>query len=571
MRRLKICVLALLLVSIKLAAQKEDEIGYIASFSGTEVIQEMDPEEVERLSDLLRSPLRINMVERSRLLESGLMSPYQVASLLDYRSRCGDVLSSVELSAVDGFNDVFVKKISPFISLESNLPAGKRHSDKVYLTNDLAVRGGLKFSQNSPDWKYGFKYRLSVGDKWKLSVGMTEEYYTGSLSYSSSKLDVILGDFNARFGQGLAMWSGAFSSSFTNHENYMRRPTGVSHVSSFTGSTSYTGVATALTLGQFTLSALCAAPGIKKAKSRPNKIELLPAVNLRWWSRSGSLSLMHCANLTGIHDRRQTALESMITSMDAAFCVKGVNIYGELAYDWKNRDISALAGTEFQAGDDVRIGCLVRHLNADCTGLAIGGNFSSGGYSPIHSGTFSIDAVYYHKQKDKTVPHNIQLKANLDWVWHISERVTLKARAAERFRTWGRKASTQVRTDVVTTLGDFSIAGRVHALYCRHFAVLGYIDGVYQRKSLTCRLRTGIFKVDHWDDRIYVYEYDAPGSFNVPAFYGRGVWTSAYLSWKLSGFLKLYFRSSYISYLLMSAEKKKPGKAELKMQLVFRF
>ena len=97
------------------------------------------------------------------------------------------------------------------------------------------------------------------------------------------------------------------------------------------------------------------------------------------------------------------------------------------------------------------------------------------------------------------------------------------------------------------------------------------MDASYRSNNLTAHIRAGIFKVDHWDDRIYVYEYDAPGNFNVPAYYGRGVWTSAVLSYKVQRFLRLYLRASYIVYPLMDIEKKKPGRAELKLQSVFRF
>ena len=74
---------------------------------------------------------------------------------------------------------------------------------------------------------------------------------------------------------------------------------------------------------------------------------------------------------------------------------------------------------------------------------------------------------------------------------------------------------------------------------------------------------------DKWDDRIYVYERDAPGSFNVPAFYGRGLWTSLYCSCKVTKWGKLYCRTSYVSYPFM--EKKKPGKAELKLMMTVKF
>ena len=72
-------------------------------------------------------------------------------------------------------------------------------------------------------------------------------------------------------------------------------------------------------------------------------------------------------------------------------------------------------------------------------------------------------------------------------------------------------------------------------------------------------------------DRIYVYERDAPGSFNVPAMYGRGWFASAVASAHVTGWLRLYARASYTGYHFMEPEKGKPGKAELKFQMVFRF
>jgi hypothetical protein len=101
--------------------------------------------------------------------------------------------------------------------------------------------------------------------------------------------------------------------------------------------------------------------------------------------------------------------------------------------------------------------------------------------------------------------------------------------------------------------------------------MLGYIEGGYIPGCISAYLRLGLFMVDDWDDRIYVYERDAPGNFNVPAFYGRGLWTSAYLSSKPKQWLKLYLRASYISYVFMPLETRKPGRAELKFQCVFRF
>ena len=78
-------------------------IQAMAFLSGTTEAEEMDSHTAEQFMSLLRHPLRINYSTRSRLTESGLFSPYQTASLTDYISRNGDVLSVAELAAVDGF------------------------------------------------------------------------------------------------------------------------------------------------------------------------------------------------------------------------------------------------------------------------------------------------------------------------------------------------------------------------------------------------------------------------------------------------------------------------------------
>ena len=109
------------------------------------------------------------------------------------------------------------------------------------------------------------------------------------------------------------------------------------------------------------------------------------------------------------------------------------------------------------------------------------------------------------------------------------------------------------------------------ALKCAGVAVLGYMEGGYTGSSFSSYLRAGAFMIDDWDDRIYVYERDAPDSFNVPAYYGRGMWAAFNIIWKPVLWCSIYLRVSWTSYLFMPEEKRKPGRAELKLQTVFRF
>ena len=97
------------------------------------------------------------------------------------------------------------------------------------------------------------------------------------------------------------------------------------------------------------------------------------------------------------------------------------------------------------------------------------------------------------------------------------------------------------------------------------------MEGGLKRDRLSLYLRQGLFLIDHWEDRIYAYERDAPGNFNVPAYYGRGVWTALTGAWRFAHRGRIYLRAGLTAYPFMRKEKKKPGKAELKLQYVCSF
>ena len=101
---------------------------------------------------------------------------------------------------------------------------------------------------------------------------------------------------------------------------------------------------------------------------------------------------------------------------------------------------------------------------------------------------------------------------------------------------------------------------RIDAVRCIGTAWQAYAETGRKTERFSCYARAGIFKVDDWEDRIYVYERDTPGSFNVPARYGRGFNASlvAGLRWKRH---RLYLRIGGIRYVT-----DKPGRSECRLQ-----
>lgn len=590
MWRMKLLIVLMFSVCLHSAAQNISDMDAIMRLVGAGSPEDVDEYEVERLMILLERPLKINHVSSSRLVAGGLLNAYQAASLADYRMRHGDVLSFGELAAIDGFSEAFVENIKPFISLEGGNIGAVSGSG---LWNDLAVRAGIKPSEGVPmQWNYGLRYSvesacgISAGiaaSRSASAAGSMPDSFSGSLEWEARKLPVrlIVGDYNARFGQGLALWNGMSMSGLTSPSTFMRRASGYSRSSSFTGGLAMTGAAVSVRAGHLDLNASVALPGIRNISSEPDEMSVLPAFNMQWNHRSGQVGMTHYFNLNPFDGR----IGDGKTSIDAAWCIRGTDVFAESSFDWMAKVPAALAGVSFPVGELWRSAVMVRAYPASYSSAWSGAQRSTTSCSDEFSATMaaeylsadrtdiigiSVDAAYFPQPKDKADEHNRQMKIEAAWE-HLTDMFVLKLRAKERIRDWGRTSRTDLRADLSFSSGPVVVNTRANLLYCIGLSGLAYVECGYKTSSLSAYLKTGIFIVDNWDDRIYSYERDAPGSFNVPAFYGRGVWASAVVSWKFARWGKVYARAAYTGYPFMDEEKKKPGRAELRLQCMFSF
>jgi hypothetical protein len=366
--------------------------------------------------------------------------------------------------------------------------------------------------------------------------------------------------------------------SLTTPDTFMKKPSGLSQPWSFTGSAALTGVAAEFSVRSFLISSMLAFPGVKNILKSPEALEFMPALNVAWRGRCGQTSVTNVVLISP-----KTKESKLQTGVDGAFCISGVNLFGEVMVDWSNRKVKALAGSRFGAGERLDMAVQLRTYQGDHLGAAVGGEFNFGKFEQIHGkegfgssrqmnqGSFSVDASYYPVSKDAADPWSIQVKSQLVWDLLLNPRWQIRTRLSERVRSWGHPFRTDFRADISHNMYPFNLTLRLNLLKCDGIGMLSYLEGAYKGQKLSFYLRQGFFHIDDWDDRIYVYEHDAPGAFNAPAMYGRGLWTSASVSVKLSTRLRLYARAAYTGYPFMSLEKKKPGKAELKLQLQCRF
>ena len=566
MRRVIVVFCWLVFVAFPIVGQDKDPVRLIANILSYDV-EDLPEEELERMLEVFRRPIGINTESPDRLMSYGIFTQFQIASLMDYRNSSGPCMSFMELSALNGFGEEFVSRLRPIISLDYHPETCGR------TTTEITARGSARYSQEILRYGYNSRCKLKVGDACSASLALSKSLDTGqplpdaicgSLQSRFRKipLSLVIGDFNARYGQGLGLWTGSSFSSLNTPSSFMKRRFGVTPSSSFTGTGVLTGVAAEYNTGKYSVSAFTAMPGIKSIRKKPEGVSILPCCNVSYYWKNAQAGVTHQMELAGLSS--QQYIPVMKTSCDVSMCLRGIDVFSEIAFDWVRIGLDAVAGVVWPVGQGGNMAAMIKTVQKDYS-MAVSGSLKKRRLS----GSMSGDLVLYAEPKVETQDRSLQLKLHTQWQYDFSDSWYLTLRFTERIRSWGQLFRTDVRADLGWQSGIFSAIWRLNALQCDGVAWLTYLDGGLKTGKWALHLRQGVFFVDDWDDRIYAYERDVPGAYNVPAFYGRGIWTSFFTSWKPAPWCTLYLRTALTSYPFM--QEKKPGKAELRFQSVFDF
>lgn len=581
-------ILAALCNPVSMQAQDDSQIRAIMILVGVSEAEELDEAEIERFLHYASHPLEVNLAGKRRLVSSGLLSRYQAASLEDYRSRNGDVLSFSELSSVEGFGAGYVSALKPFISLRSSGIPGDIPTDSLVARQEALARCSVR----KDGYAYGAKYRLQVSDLYGMSASMKKAYPDPvSFPPSSWSLNawyhgrgclsqVVAGDYNLRFGQGLSLWSGLSLGGLSSYSSFCRRPTGLSPSYSMAGTGSHRGVAAELDFGAFTLVPFMALPGLKDiCEGRRGKVSPMSGANLTWSGKDGQASLTAYGKASGGK-----------LSVDARWNRRGVDIFGEAAMSMPAAVPAFVAGVSMLLGGEWRLSSVSR--------------FYPSGFDPEYSGSvrswtrandergiaaglegYGMQCTVDFAVKDSDASRR-QAKLLVKVPVQLAPVAVLSLRFSERFRPYEEylKYKTGLRLDVdICSSGLSARYGekegnawkgriRLEGLLCRSLSGLSYVELGRKTEDLSAYIRGTVFLVDNWDDRIYSYERDAPGCFNVPAYYGRGYSLSA-----AGGFrkrfgrrkgktLRTYLRVSAIDYPFM--HEPRPARFEARLQLM---
>ena len=212
---------------------------------------------LEDLTHLAEQPLYINSASGADMEKLHFLNFSQIATIISYREKHGDILSSYELSSLPGFSPDIVKRISPFISFSQPQSGGRKYSRKG--RSYLLLKGqrlfpesrGYKSASDSEPPKYPgtperfyTRYHYEKPERW--AAGFTaekdagEEFFTGDNAsgfdfYSAFAAvygkgvirQINIGDYYVRTGQGLNYWSGMGAGKSADVLNTMKSGQGI--------------------------------------------------------------------------------------------------------------------------------------------------------------------------------------------------------------------------------------------------------------------------------------------------------------------------------------------------------
>lgn len=514
----------LLLASAILAGmlQDGDFLSAVLSLSGAGTPEELTESEMERYESLARHPIRINLSSRSHLLSCGLFSTYQVASMCDYIASYGDILSASELGMVNGFNPDLACSLAHFISFDSHAPPGKSVRRKA--RQDALLGFAAKGRRDA----YSIKYHLSHAEKAEVYVGGRKRYTDSSFGkpdfccsvYGKRAWNIILGDFNARLGQGLLAWSGMTLSGVPTVAALRKNPGGFSPTSSF--SPGFRGICAGWFPGRTAVRAAVATDG-----------SCMASFSLTGKTFNAGFNALLSGGNYGISSDWQLGMGHFLWYGESALSSGGPAILSGMQWSPAYKSVITILGRYYSRD------YFCDHAGAVRSASKVSDEAGASLAAQYRRLLFTLDTAIHPEriEKQKKNQHGAKMLVDASPVLGIGKFTLAPSLRWTEKLTDSRRHD--LRADLSVSREPFSVKWRLNLVKCENTGWLSYTEVGYKYGRDSSRLRVSLFlrgtfyDTPDWETRIYCYERDIPGSFSVPACYGRGYSYSAIFSLKL--------------------------------------
>ncbi len=220
-----------LLAQVDSSAAIEDDI--IDNLIGESAEESENSELINVIEDLTNNPIDLNSATIDELQKIPYIDFRAAMNIIKYRDKTGRFFSKHELFSVEGLSSETVENILPMVSVQNIINNQDKLHDK-YLRSNFNSGSGLKIrSRTSKElqpqdgyadgafagsqikeynrllWKYSNDFQAGITFEKDAGEKPLNEFTSAHLSIKNFLFfdQVILGDFNFQFGQGLAVWS----------------------------------------------------------------------------------------------------------------------------------------------------------------------------------------------------------------------------------------------------------------------------------------------------------------------------------------------------------------------------
>lgn len=590
-----------------------------------------DPEAIaEYFSELLDRPLDLNRADRETIESCPLLTPFMVASLLEYREEYGPVASAAELALIDGFSPAVVEVLMPFVTLGNADPDNKdgrqgKFSGKWIMRSKMEIERDGGFPETGLPVPVYSRFRMDYGDRY--SAGFTLEsdrgetgfpdFYSMFLSVKDIPLagdgsfrieSFVAGDFSLRFGQGLVLWNAFSMSDMSTPSAAIRREGEVRPYTSSDENNYFHGAGVTFGFpGGVRASVFYSNNGVDAAvegdfftskpedglHDSPKRLLVRNAMreevaggNVSWrgkWLKAGLTAAAY--RYDRLDGRRTSYYNAHLrydgwwgnASADLLLSFRGVRVFGEAALDFGGA-FAGIAGTVWPISSSVETslvyryyspGYIATHAGAYCRsnvnnehGVSAALRWRCGARTLISTG---MEYTRFPWARFGVREPSDCLKASADCLWEDGERHRVYCRLGATFDSGRSTRLLRLRGEYTYTIAEgLETSTRIEGCWGGGpvgFLAFQELDYAAVSGRLRCSVRATVFSTEDWDSRIYCYERDVPGTFSVPACYGKGAGLYAVVTYRPVRWVDMSLKCSLLKRLDM------PEKDELGVRL----
>ncbi len=553
--------------------------------------------------DLADHPVNLNTATHDDLAQLGFLSAFQIISLLDYRKVQGALFSWNELPLIAGFTSEDVPVLSLFFTLEDPDYKDSMRIPDIWKESRHQLLAGTRtvFPRDShyapvtaqeyekhPNsrylgvpWTRYLKYTGTYGKQ--LQWGFTIESDAGERALADfgsfhlmlrdrGRLQrLVIGDFQARFGQGLVLWKGVTFAQGAAGADWNWQEMGLAASLSRQENTALRGAGATWGLGHWKTSTFASFRKLD-ARMGPEGFTSLPSDGYHRTSseleRKNTLGAWVAganASYTGEWFKAGFTAAVYGYSRPDATQVKYYNRYrnrklpfgaaGPYA-EWRGGSLRLFAEAAVDLGGNLAALTGMQHYTSGGWSNALVARFFGAGYTSAYGASLGLNttsANEYSLQWNTTLslkgggnlsgiayvagfpkPRYLCDRPSYGWrfrlLWSLPQGQVL-LQQQHTLVTAGAEDLIKGRVHRTVPLGGgFILASRVEAACCLYtdapcvWGAMVYAEGKYatENKRFQASVRVAAYHADAWDARLYAYETDVLYGFSVPALYGRG-------------------------------------------------